>query len=343
MGPLANLTNLRFLSIGGADISDLTPLTNLTKLEILTFQHNEISDISQLTGLTQLKRLHLGNNKISDVSPLANLTQLKWGDLRNNNISDFSPLDTLLQSTSIILFGNPGFPSGGPKIEKPLLWVTVPAEKDPWGFPKLVASQKDLLSAASNNLVTEIEISTNGATEGESVGNNVWRGGELNGEALGNINTMLRDNGINPPNIPDYAIYLCYTFYSTSEQNTTLFIGSDFESKTWLNGTLINKNEGYYGHPDYQTFLPITLKQGKNVLLVAVANNEGDQWGIYVGFAPDTEYTTFPPYDVNQDGQINILDLVLVADEFGKNTTQTDINGDGVVNILDLVIIANEM
>ncbi|MCY3549685.1 MAG: leucine-rich repeat domain-containing protein [Candidatus Poribacteria bacterium] len=343
IGPLANLTNLRLFSATGAGIFDLTPLANLTKLETLDLKENKISDISPVAALIQLKRLFLGGNKISDVSPIANLTQLKWGDLRRNDISDFSPLDTLLQSTSIILFKNPGFPSGGPKIEKPLLWVTVPAEKDLWGFPKLAVSQKDLLSAASSNLVTEIEISTNGATEGESVGNNVWRVGELDGDAIGNINTMLRDNGINPPDIPDYAIYLCYTFYSTSEQNTKLFLGSDFESKTWLNGTLINKNAGYYGHPDYQTFLPITLKQGKNVLLIAVANNEGDAWGIYFGFAPDTEYTTIPPYDVNRDGQINILDLVLVADAFGKNTTQTDINGDGVVNILDLVMIANEM
>lgn len=343
IGPLANLTNLRFFSAAGADIFDLTPLTNLTQLETLDLWGNEISDISQLTGLTQLKRLRLGNNKISDASPLANLTQLKWGDLRNNDISDFSPLDTLLQSTSIILFGNPGFPSGGPKIERPLLWVTVPCEKDPSGFPNLIFSQKDLLSAASNNLVTEIEISTNGVTEGESVGNNVWRVGELNGEAVDNVNTMLRDNGINPPNIPDYAIYLCYTFYATSEQNTKLFLGSDYESKTWLNGTRIHKNEGYYGHPDYQTFLPITLKQGKNVLLIAATNNEGDQWGVYFGFTPDTEYRTFPPYDVNQDGQINILDLVLVANDLGKNTIQTDINGDGIINILDLVIIANEM
>lgn len=343
IGPLANLTNLRLFSAAGADISDLTPLTNLTKLETLDLWDNEISDISQLTGLTQLKRLRLGNNKISDVSPLANLTQLKWVDLRNNDISDFSPLDELLQSTSIMLFGNPGFPSGGPKIEKPLLWVTVPGEPGIWEGVLLIQSRKDALAEASNSLVTEKEISTNGATEGESVGNNVWRVGELNGEAVDNINTMLRDNGINPPNIPDYIIYLCYTFYSTREQNTKLFFGSDYEARTWLNGTRIHQNEGYYFRHDYQTFLPITLKQGKNVLLIAVANNEGDQWAVYFGFAPDTEYTTIPPYDVNQDGQINILDLVLVADEFGKNTTQTDINGDGVVNILDLVIIANEM
>ena len=44
--------------------------------------------------------------------------------------------------------------------------------------------------------------------------------------------------------------------------------------------------------------------------------------------------------DVNGDGVINILDLVAVANGFGK--TEPDINGDGIVNILDLVIIAKE-
>ncbi|RKU16481.1 YHYH domain-containing protein [Candidatus Poribacteria bacterium] len=45
-------------------------------------------------------------------------------------------------------------------------------------------------------------------------------------------------------------------------------------------------------------------------------------------------------HDVNGDGFINILDLVAVANGFGK--TEPDINGDGTVNILDLVIIAGE-
>ena len=42
--------------------------------------------------------------------------------------------------------------------------------------------------------------------------------------------------------------------------------------------------------------------------------------------------------DVNGDDLINILDLVAVANGFGK--TEPDINGDGIVNILDLVVIA---
>ena len=43
-------------------------------------------------------------------------------------------------------------------------------------------------------------------------------------------------------------------------------------------------------------------------------------------------------YDVNNDGIVNIIDLVTVANGFGK--TAPDINGDDIVNILDLVIIA---
>ena len=43
--------------------------------------------------------------------------------------------------------------------------------------------------------------------------------------------------------------------------------------------------------------------------------------------------------DLNGDGIVNILDLVIVANGFGN--AEPDLNGDGVVNILDLVIVAN--
>ena len=46
-------------------------------------------------------------------------------------------------------------------------------------------------------------------------------------------------------------------------------------------------------------------------------------------------------HDVNGDGVVNILDLVIVANGLGE--TEPDINGDGIVNILDLVVIAGEI
>ncbi|MDE0325770.1 MAG: putative glycoside hydrolase [Candidatus Poribacteria bacterium] len=53
----------------------------------------------------------------------------------------------------------------------------------------------------------------------------------------------------------------------------------------------------------------------------------------------EAEVETPPTVDVNGDGIVNILDLVVVANAFGE--TDPDINGDGTVNILDLVIVAN--
>lgn len=44
--------------------------------------------------------------------------------------------------------------------------------------------------------------------------------------------------------------------------------------------------------------------------------------------------------DVNGDGVVNILDLVLVANAFGADVPY--LNSDGVVNILDIVIVAKE-
>ena len=51
------------------------------------------------------------------------------------------------------------------------------------------------------------------------------------------------------------------------------------------------------------------------------------------------------PWDVNDDGTVNIQDLVLVAGQLGESGEglKGDINGDGTVNIQDLVIVASHL
>ena len=48
------------------------------------------------------------------------------------------------------------------------------------------------------------------------------------------------------------------------------------------------------------------------------------------------------PGDINGDGSINIIDLVIVARPSARMTKSADVNGDGVINILDLVVVANQ-
>lgn len=48
-------------------------------------------------------------------------------------------------------------------------------------------------------------------------------------------------------------------------------------------------------------------------------------------------------FDLNADGAVNILDLVIVANAIGETDSEADVNGDGAVNILDLVLVANQI
>ncbi len=61
--------------------------------------------------------------------------------------------------------------------------------------------------------------------------------------------------------------------------------------------------------------------------------------------APITSSLTLPPLtlwggDMNQDGQIDILDIVFIAARFGSRDVEADLNADGVVDIGDLVLPA---
>ena len=56
-----------------------------------------------------------------------------------------------------------------------------------------------------------------------------------------------------------------------------------------------------------------------------------------------TPKPAYPAWDVNEDGSVNILDLVLVGQNIGGSITavpRADANGDGSINILDLVLVA---
>ena len=82
-------------------------------------------------------------------------------------------------------------------------------------------------------------------------------------------------------------LYGTVSFYSPRQQETTLYVGSRSSFKVWLNGDLIYQSFSYNSSADYTDFLPVTLQQGKNVLLVGIEAN----YNSFFGFEPGTDYT----------------------------------------------------
>ena len=278
LSPLAGLTNMEALDICGAELSDLSPLASLTGLKELYLRSNRISDISPIAGLTGLTRLNLEHNNISDVSPLAGLSNLKWLQVAQNEISDFAPLDGLRENVKLVWHINPGYPKGGTKIEGPWLWAVLPDARLERGT--------DLLAEVTGGSATEVKIATNGATIGKSVGDDVWTFDKLPSTDRHNIGNMLKDAVSD-----DGVTFGSVSFYSPREQETTMYVGNDEGLKVWLNGDLVYEvlNDRAL-ELDYNDFFPVTLQQGRNVLLVSVYS-PGIHTGAFFGFEPGTEYT----------------------------------------------------
>ena len=219
--------------------------------------------------------MNLEENNIVDISPLAALTNLTWLNVARNQISNLSPLDGLRENIKLVWHDNPAFPKGGPKIEGPWLWVVLP---DTVG-DHLVDT--DLLSEASGGAVTEVEVSTHGATAGKSVGDSAWTSHRFPPTGKNNIEDMLKRD------LPDGVVYGTVSLHSPREQETTMYVGGDRGVRVWLNGDLIYEDLHGRSDSNYSDFFPVTLKQGRNILLVAV-HTRGNG---FFGFEPGTDYT----------------------------------------------------
>ena len=60
----------------------------------------------------------------------------------------------------------------------------------------------------------------------------------------------------------------------------------------------------------------------------------------------DVSVPVFPAWDVNEDGKVNVLDLIVVSQNLGQpasTTPRADVNGDGTIDILDLVLVAQHL
>ena len=308
---LAGLTNLAQLGLGDNAISDISVVSHLTNLRSLNLGGHSISDISVVSHLTNLRALDLGGSLISDISPLAGLTNLEWIDLWDNSISDLSPLVNLTNLRDLYLTNN------------------------------LISDLSTLI--ANTGLGTEdvIELRENPLSY-QSINTHI--------PVLKNRGVRLRFHHRTPSEIVKISGYqrgspsatLKPFVVEVRDEHGSAFEGVPVTFAVTAGGGMLSVT---HTTTDENGRAQSTLTLGQNLGVHTVSATAAG-WVIddpaFFNVISDTE---LPPIatDVNEDGVVNLLDLVLVAAAFGSEGPDlpTDVNGDRVVNILDLVWVAD--
>jgi len=82
--------------------------------------------------------------------------------------------------------------------------------------------------------------------------------------------------------------------------------------------------------------------------IASIPDVVGDgSWELVVGgrdgtiscFSGGIDAIVFNPADINQDGSVDVIDLLIIIDQWGQTDSPADINGDGIVNVSDLLIV----
>ena len=295
-----DMTHLEFVNAGNMGIRDLTGLEHAANLTSLGLWHNLIADISPLAGLTQLTSLHFSGNSIVDISPLAGLTQLEVLILNRNSIVDISPLAGLTQ-----LY---------------LLWLGKNSIADI--SPLAGLTQLEGLEL-NYNLIVDISPLA-GLTQLEVL--------ILNRNSIVDISplaglTQLAYLYLSGNSIVDISPLagLTQLTYLYLQANSIVDLSPLVANTGLRNGDTVDVKVNPLSDASINTHIPALQSRGVTV--------EFDE--------PEPTPVINPERaDANSDGVVNILDLVLVSQNFGQAHPQADINGDGTVNILDLVFVA---
>ena len=180
-------------------------------------------------------------------------------------------------------------PEPGDKILD-FLWVTAPSAKC-----GAAGTTTDWLAEASGGKVTEKAVATNGAREGNVVGKLKWTFGKLAATGGNNINDLMVKLKLGAGDINNTVSYGVTHLY-TPGGKTNLHTGSDDAIKVWLNGEVVQEVKKNRGAGNYQEKKEVTLKNGHNLLLVAVYECGGG-WSQFVGFDKDVTYEAIAPVE----------------------------------------------
>ena len=306
--PLAGLTNLKYLGLYSNKISDISPLADLTNLTSLTLGLNSVSDISALVGLAYLTKLELSTNNISDISPVAGLAYLTELHLHYNRISDISALSGLTNLKSLSLQFN------SISDLSPLVANTGLGSGD-----RVIVSGNPLSYQSIHMHIPALQ------SRGVTV--------EFDNQAHPALLKISGDNqkGTSLASLPNPLVI------EAQDANGSPLVGISVTFAVAGGGTLSTTITRTDTNGRAQSTLTLGPNLGTNTVQVSAAGIE-----VLATFhaVSDTESPLITA-DVNGDGSVNILDLVVIAASFGQSGQHdADVNRDGVVSIVDLVLVA---
>ena len=322
---LAGKEKLRKVLMWGPPITDMSPLANLPNINYIDLCGNKISEIPSLENAPNLKKLYLRDNHISDVSVLQNLIGLERLNLANNNLTDITPLAKMTNLKWLDLSEN--------TITDwtPLNELAKNTKIEPNGF---------VFTSDATRIVLEDTFTLN-----------------IDALFVRNLNGWNCNINFNFDMLE--AVEVVEGDFLSSDGTATFFLEGEIDNENGLitgfsvlrlDGSTINGSG---------TLLSIKFKAKKIGNTTFAPSNcvLGDSDGVQIpSETPELEITieefvpeeifTGPAWDVNKDGMINILDLIIVANNLGapvdEANPRADVNGDGVINILDLTFVAGK-
>ena len=328
---LEHATNLTNLDLSINNITNISRLVGLTNLEVLGLWKNSVSDLSPLAGLTKLIELYLGDNSASDLSPLAELTNLESLFLDSNGISNLSALAGLTQLTRLALNNNSISDLSPLAGLTNLRWMRLASNNISDLSPLVVNTglgSGDEVNVKGNPLSylsihTHIPILENrGVTA------------RFDNQAHP---ALLKISGDDQKGASFASLSQPFVVEAQDENGSVLPRISVMFAITAGGGTLSTTITRTDNNGRAQSTLILGPNLGANTVQVSATGIQG--LTTFHAIA-DTELSPLTA-DVNSDGLVNILDLILIASslgQFGQN--EADVNGDKVVNILDLILAA---
>ena len=136
-----------------------------------------------------------------------------------------------------------------------------------------------------------------------------------------------------------------------AEGGDTFFQDGTIDNTTGKITALFSARISESGVSGTGTLLSVTFKAkagGKTQVTLENFEFSSLSGAVIPSVPPDITITVgdYPAWDVNQDGRVSIVDLVLVANDLGSDAPanlQTDVNRDGVINIQDLIVVAQHL